>query len=152
MAFTIISHNFSSLSIGEVFNWLLANPMEFNPYALIVFIYKTVCMTAKTMHCAVRFRNTTVTHDDCYLVDCLWQARPEIPVCCRIAKICFRIPFYSAVQIRELQWIADKEYRCVVTYEVPVSFFRIKFYGKATNVAFCIGRTTLTSNGGETHE
>ena len=45
-----------------------------------------------------------------------------------------------------------KEYRCVVTYEVPVSFFRIKFYGKATNVAFCIGRTALTSNGGETHE
>ena len=152
MAFTVISHKLSRLSIGEVFNRLLANPVEFYPYAFIVFIDKTVCMATETMHCAIGFRNTTVTHYDCYLVNGFWQARPEVPVCCCIAKVCLRIAFYSAVQIRKLQWIADKEYWCVVTYEVPVTFFCIEFYSKTTNIALCISGTTFACNCGETYK
>ena len=109
-------------------------------------------MATETMHCAVGFRNTTVTHNDCYLVNSFWQASPEVPVCCRIAKVCLWIAFNSAIQIRELQWIADKEYRCVVTYKVPVTFFCIEFYSKPTNIALCISGTTFASNCGETYK
>ena len=73
VTFTVTSYHISRLSVGKIFQSVVGKPMEFNPYALIVFVNKTVCMTAKTMHCAVGFRNTTVTHDDCYLVDRLWQ-------------------------------------------------------------------------------
>ena len=152
MAFTVISHNFSRLSVGEVFDRLLANPVEFNPYAFIVFVNQTVCMATKTMHCTVGFRNTTITHYDGHLVNCFWQASPEVPVCCRIAKICLRIAFYSTVQVRELQWIADEEYWCIVTCKVPVTFFCVEFYSKTTDIAFRISRTTFACHCGETYE
>ena len=116
MTFTITSYHISHLSVGKIFNRLLANPVEFNPYALIVFVNKTVCMTAKTMHCTIGLRNASVTHYDCYLVNGFRQASPEIPVCCRIAKVCFRIAFYRTVQIRELRLSGTGAPKTVVSF------------------------------------
>jgi hypothetical protein len=53
-------------------------------------------------------------------------------------------------KIQELVRITHEEYRGIVAANVPVSFFSVKFDGKATYVAFSIRRIAFPGNSGET--
>ena len=100
-------------------------------------------MTAITVHMTVGSRNASVAHRNGNLMKCFGQQCPEIPVIAGTTHVGTRITLHRMVQIRKLQRIAQKEYRCIISYQIPVSLFSIKFNGKSANITFCIGGSAL---------
>ena len=85
-------------------------------------------------------------------MQCFGQQSPEIPITVRATHVCFRISFNGMVKVGKLQRIAQEEYRCIISYQIPVTFFCIKFHGKTTNITFCISSSAFTGYGREADE
>ena len=83
---------------------------------------------------------------------CLGQEGPEIPVVGCTAHAGAWVALDGVVEVGELQRVAEEEHGGVVTHEVPVALFGVELHGKATDIAFGIGRTALARHGGEAHE
>ena len=60
--------------------------------------------------------------------------------------------FLGVDEVREFEWVADKEDRGIIPYQIPISFLCIEFHGKTANVAFGIGRTPFTGYRRETQK
>src|SRR5690606_626458 len=101
--------------------------MEFYPVSDIVLIDKTIGMAAETVHVTISFGNSAVTHHYGYLVQSFWQQSPEIPVIIGTSQIGFGISLHSMVQIGKFHGIAEKENRCIISYQIPDAFICIKF-------------------------
>src|SRR5690606_8669962 len=100
--------------------------MKFHPVTNIIFVDEAVCMTAKPMHMPVAFRNAPVAHHNGNLMQCFRKQCPEIPVVVSTTHVGFRIALNSVVQVGELHGVAEEEYGCIVSYQIPVSFIGIK--------------------------
>ena len=66
-------------------------------------------------------------------------------------QMCYRISLLGVNKVWEKKWITNKKYGGIVSHEVPVSLFGVKFYGKSTRISGCVGRTRLSTNGTESH-
>ncbi|MNP01759.1 hypothetical protein D3C76_935860 [compost metagenome] len=78
--------------------------------------------------------------------------RPEVP-----HRLCtFEVALWQALlsvdKVRELEWVANEEYRRVVANNVPVAFFGIELQREATRITFGVCRTALTTDSGESQE
>ena len=47
------------------------------------------------------------------------------------------------VKVGEFQRITQEEYRRIVSYQIPVTFFCVKLHGKATDITFGISCSTF---------
>ncbi len=79
------------------------------------------------MHMAVAEWRSAIAHQKHYLVQAFWIKAPEIPHHGRAFCICSRISFLCMDKIAEFLWILYKEYWSIISYQVPVAIFRIKF-------------------------
>ena len=109
-------------------------------------------MRTETMHVAIAGGDTSVGHHNGHLVQGFGKHGPIIPIRLWRTKIGMRVTLYSMVQVRELQGIADEEYRCIVAHQIPIAFFGVEFYGKSSDVPFGIGGSPFSRYGGETDE
>ncbi len=75
------------------------------------------------------------------------QQSPEIPVVCRASHAGTRVALYGVVEIREFERVAQKEYRGVVTHEIPVTLIGVELYGKPTDITFGIGGSSFSGHG-----
>ena len=82
VAFAVVSDDFRSFFVGQVFNTLPAAEMEFHPKTLARFVPEAVSMRTEAVHMAVTGGNAAVAHDDGNLVQGFGQQRPEVPVVC----------------------------------------------------------------------
>ena len=75
---------------------------------------------------------------------------PEIPVVLGGTHACPWVTFYSPVQIREIMYITKEKCGRVISHQVPVSLFRIKFYSHTADITLRIRGPPLPGNRGET--
>ena len=123
----------------------------FNLKCPLVFrIDERESMASISMHVPVGRRNSPVAHGNRYLMKSFRKQSPEIPVIARTAHIGSRIALQGMIQIRKFQGIPQKEDRSIITDQIPVSFLRIEFNCKATDITFRICRTTFTGHCGKT--
>src|ERR1700735_3521776 len=104
------------------------------------------------MHVAKAARDAALTHHDGDLVEGLRQQGPEVPIVIGAAHAGTRITLDRVIETWKTQRVAKKEYRRIVTYDVPIAFLRVEFQGEAANVTLGIGRTALAGDSGETGE
>ena len=147
MTLAVLANDDLGFGVGEVLDALLRLEVELDPMALVFRVNEAEGVTAEAVHVPVGRRNAAVAHDDRDLVQGFWQRRPEIPVVLGAAHIGARIAFDRVVEIGELERVAQEKHRRVVAHKIPVAFFRIKLHGKPPDIAFGIGRTTLTGYG-----
>ena len=140
MALPVFCDQRPGLFVRQVFNPLLGNKMEFAPESLIVFIVKTKGMFSIEIHMTERRGNSAVRHHNSRLMERLRQQRPEIPVVLRRAHAGLRIALYRTVQIREIMDITEEEGWCIISDQIPVSFFCIKLDRHAADIALCVSR------------
>src|SRR5690606_5019749 len=100
--------------------------MKFYPMTYIFTVDKTIRMTSESVHVPVTFRNTTVTHNNCDLMQCFRQKRPEIPVIVSTSHIGSRIAFNCVIQVGKFHRVAEKENRCIISNQIPDSLIGIK--------------------------
>src|SRR5574344_507717 len=136
MAFSIFSNDFSSFFVSQILNTLLSHQMELHPKANSVFIDKAIGVRTKAMHVAIRSRNASIGHHHRNLMKSFGKHCPKVPIVLSRAHVGSRVSLYSMIQIGELERVANKEYRGIVSYQIPVAFIGIKLNGKATNVTF----------------
>ena len=55
-------------------------------------------------------------------------------------------------EVRELEWVSNKKYRCVIPHEIIIAFFGVKLDCKASRIPGGISRTLFAANGGKTSE
>ena len=48
-------------------------------------------------------------------------------------------------KIWKFNWISNKEYRCIISCHIPISFFCVEFNSKASWISFCISWAFLSS-------
>src|SRR5215468_5261064 len=101
MALPIIGHNRSSFFVREIFNTLLGAEVELHPRARVLRIDHREGVTSEAMHMPEGLWNAAVGHDDCDLMECLWQKRPEVPVILRAPKTGAGVALDSVVEVRE---------------------------------------------------
>src|SRR5258706_1782060 len=106
-------------------------------------------MAAKSVHMTEGARDSTIAHDNGYLVQSLGKVRPEVPVAVCAAHAGSRIALDSVAEVRELERIAKDKDGGVISNEVPVTFLGIELHCKAANVALGVGCTTLTGDSRE---
>ena len=152
MRLAVLGDDGLGLLVGEVLDALQGAQVELHPGALVVLIIEAVGVTAEAVHVAERQGYAARTHRDGDLVQCLGKEGPEVPVVRCAAHARAWVALDGVVEVGELQRVAQEEYGGVVAHEVPVALFGVELHGKATDVAFGIGSTTLASHGGEAHE
>ena len=151
VAFAVASDQFGGFGIGQVLNALLRDEVELDPEALVVRVEQAEGVAAKTVHVAVAARDTPVAHHDGDLVQRFGQQGPEVPVVLGAALVGARVALDGAVQVRELERVAQEEHRRVVAHQVPVAFFCVELHGKPTNVALGVGGPALAGHSGKAH-
>ena len=57
-----------------------------------------------------------------------------------------RVSLLGMNKIRKEQGISNEKYGCVVTNQIPIPFFRIKFYCKSSWVSCTVRRAGLSAN------
>ena len=61
-AFSVCGYSRCGLGIGLVFNALLGAEMKLDPETLLIGVNKAIGVGAKSMHVAIRGRNTAIAH------------------------------------------------------------------------------------------
>ena len=79
-------------------------------------------------------------------MQCLWTQRPEIPLSIGILAVRLGVALLGMHKIGELNRVANKKDRCIITYDVPVAFFGVEFNSKTSGIALGICRTLLTTD------
>src|SRR5690606_15782192 len=120
--------------------------MELYPMPYVVFTDEAVRVAAETVHMAVATGYAAVAHNDGYLVQCLGEQCPEVPVVVGTPKVGLRVAFNGVVQIGELHRVAEEKYRRIVANQIPYPFVGIEFQRKAPDIALGIRRTALARN------
>lgn len=148
----VLRDDFGRFFVCEVADSLLANPVELDPHALVLFIIEGEGVAAEPVHVAEAVRDTTVTHDDGNLVEGLRQAGPEVPHGGGAVQAGVWGSLDGVIEIRELDGLSQEEDRGVVAHEVPVTLLRVELDGKSADVPLGIRRAALSGYGGETHK
>src|SRR5687768_7478315 len=110
--------------------------MKLHPHALVVGIDQAEGMATESMHMTIRVGSTAIAHQEHYLVKAFRIMAPEIPLHGRAFTIGIWIALLCMDKIAEFLRVFYKEDRRIVTYQVPVAVFGIKFNSKSTRVSF----------------
>jgi hypothetical protein len=94
--------------------------------------------------------NSSVGHDDCDLMECLWKKRPEVPVILSAAQAGAGIALDGVVEVREAQRIAEEKDRSIVSDNVPISVLGIELESSPADIALRIGCPTFPRDSRET--
>ena len=138
--------------VGEVLNTLQGFKMEFHIYQFIFIVDHGEGMAAKSVHVAMAMWCAPVAHKYHYLVQAFGVQAPEVPHHGWAFTIGTRVSFLGMYKVAEFLWVLYKENRGIVSYQVPVTIFRIKFYCKPAWVSFCIRAAFFTAYGAETEQ
>src|SRR5258707_5881547 len=101
MALPILCHDRSSSFVREILNSLLCAEVELHPGALVLSIDHREGVTSEEMHIPEGLWNSAVRHDDCDLMECLWEKTPEVPVILSASKTGAGVAFDSVVEVGE---------------------------------------------------
>ena len=72
--------------------------------------------------------------------------------CGSLGEIAIGLSLGGVNQIGKFHRVLNEEHGHVVADDVPVALFRVKFHGKAADVARQVWRSFITGDGGESHE
>ena len=75
-----------------------------------------------------------------------WWQTPKIPLHSRITHSSLGMTFLRMDKILKFKRITDKKYGGIVAYQIPISFFCIKFTGKPAWITHSISRRLFTCN------
>src|SRR5660398_150911 len=103
-------------------------------------------MTTKTIHVPIGERCTTVTHQYQYLMQTFGIQTVKIPHHSKAFTIGHRVALLSMNEVRELFRIFDKENRCIIAHQIPVTIFSVEFQGKTTWVSFAVGSSFFATH------
>jgi hypothetical protein len=106
-------------------------------------------MGSISIHAAISIWSSTVRHENGNLVEGLWRVGPEIPCCLGTLNTGLRMSLLRVDEIRELNWVSDKEHWSIVSDDIIVSFFSIEFHGKTSWISLTIICAALSGDGGE---
>lgn len=140
------------LSVRQVADALLANPVELDPHPLVGGIEHGEGVAAEAVHVAVAIRDAAVAHHDGDLVEGFRQAGPEIPVGGGVGESGAGVAFDGVVQIRELERVAQKKDGGVVANQIPVAFLGIELDGKSAYIPLRIGGAAFARHRGKAHK
>ncbi len=118
--------------------------------AFALGVDEAVGVAAEAVHVAQAFRNPPVAHQDHHLVERFRTQRPEIPTGRIAAHVVFRVALLGVDEVRELERVADKEHRGVVSHQVPVAFVGVKLQGEPPYVALRVGGPPFAGHGRKT--
>src|SRR5688500_14643674 len=112
--------------------------MEFYKRGFTILINKTKCMNPKSFHHPEASRDCTVAHYPHDHMRGFGHQRNEIPEsivsgCC-LRHFIMRFWFHGMNEIGKLNSILDKKYRHIVSDQIKISFFSIKFYSKPPDI------------------
>uniref|UniRef100_A0A0L0NTX7 Peroxisomal catalase n=1 Tax=Candidozyma auris TaxID=498019 RepID=A0A0L0NTX7_CANAR len=111
-----------------------------------------VSVAGVTVHLSVRGRGTTVGEQDDNLVDRLWVVTQVVPEHVGVLQVGLWVSLLGVDKVREFGWVSDEENRGVVVHPVQVTFLGVELGGEASWVSGGVGRTRLTTDGGESSE
>jgi len=97
-------------------------------------------------------RRATVGKEDSDLMERLGAQRPKVPHAHGGGKVGPRVLLLCVYKVAKLEWVAHKKDGSIVTNDVPVSFFGIKFKGEASWVSDRVGTSLLSADGREPRE
>ena len=139
VAFSVFGNQCLRLRIGQILNSLLCLEMELTPYPFIFLVIESKGMLSEKVHIAECCRNSPVGHNNSGLMERFRQKSPEIPVILCGTHSCPGIAFYGPVQIREIMYIPQEKCRGIISHQVPIAFFGIKFNRNSSDITLGIG-------------
>jgi hypothetical protein len=77
---------------------------------------------------------------------------PEVPSRVGVLEVGLRVSLLAVDEIREFDWVLDKEDWSVVANHVVVAFFSVEFNGESSRISLGIGSTLLACDGGESEK
>ncbi len=152
VALPVLADDHLSLLVSEVLDPLLGLEMELDPEAPVLGVEEAEGVAAEAVHVAEGSGDPPVAHDDGDLVERLRQRTPEIPVVLRAPHVRAGVPFHGVVEVRELERVAKKEDRRIVSHQIPVSLLGVELHRKAPDVPLGVGGAALAGDGGEAKE
>ena len=111
-----------------------------------LFINPLVSVRTETIHVSESIRCTTIREKNGNLVKSLWTKAPEIPGHIRIFAVGLWVSLLAVNEIRELDWVLDKEDGGVVSNQVVITFFSVKLDCESSWISICVSRTFFSSN------
>src|SRR5690606_2261851 len=97
-------------------------------------VIQFVSVYPETVLFAVAGWNTLLAVNISQHVGCPWLARQEVKHAVSILNIRYWTWLHRMNEVREFDRITDKEYRCLVTDQVPVPFLGIELQCKTVRV------------------
>ena len=101
MGFPIICHKRGSSFVGEIVNPLLCAEVELHPSTFVLGIDHREGVTSEEMHMPEGLWDSSVGHDDCDLMECLWKKSPEIPIILSTPQTGAGVALDSVVEVGE---------------------------------------------------
>lgn len=143
---------FGSLFVGQALVALVRDHVHLDVMPVAVLCRPLVSVAGVTVHLSVRGRGTTVGEQDDNLVDRLWVVTQVVPEHVGVLQVGLWVSLLGVDKVREFGWVSDEENRGVVVHPVQVTFLGVELGGEASWVSGGVGRTRLTTDGGESSE
>ena len=113
------------------------------------FVDELESVPAVAVHVPVAVGDTTVTHEDEDLVHGLGVLGEVVPEHGRVigaAQVGGGMPLLGVDEVRELGWVAQEKYGCVVGDHVPIALFRAELDAKASRIASTVVGTGFATD------
>src|SRR5690606_38739644 len=121
---------FSRFFHVQAFQALFRAEVEFHVLVFAFVVIQFVSVNTKTVLFTIASWNTLLAIHISQHVGCPWLARQEVKHTVSILDIRYWAWLHGMNEVRELDCITDKEYRCLVTDQVPVTFLSVEFQCK----------------------
>ncbi len=148
--FAIFGYDSFGLFAREVAYALHGAEVKLDPMTLVLAVDEAVGMASETVHVTYAVGYSAIAHKDHHLMERLGIEGQEVPTGLVIAHVILGVALLGMYEVGEFDRIAYKEYRCVVTYQIPVAFVGIELERESAYVTFGIGRTAFTCHCRET--
>src|SRR5258706_4716481 len=104
-------------------------------------------MTSISIHKSITNRCAAIAHQNHYLMQTLRIQTPVVPHHRWAFTIGIRIAFLCMDEVSKFLRVFDEENRCIVSYQVPVAVFCVKFYCKSARISLGVSTSFLATNG-----
>lgn len=149
----LVSHTHLSRLLGsEILDSLVGLEVILNPEGFSSGIDPLKGVRSISIHVAITIGSSTVRHENGNLMKSLRGVGPEVPGHLGALDTSLRVSLLGVDEIRELDWVLDEENWSVVSYDVVVSFFGVKFDSETSWIPIAIVCTTFSSDSGEAQE
>mmetsp|Transcript_137763 Transcript_137763/g.194883 ORF Transcript_137763/g.194883 Transcript_137763/m.194883 type:complete len:292 (-) Transcript_137763:39-914(-) len=137
---------------GQVLDAGVGLEVEFDKELVTLVIDPLESVRAVAVHVSVAIRGTSVREEDGDLMSRFGGKRQEVPEHVGILQVGLGVSLLGVDEIGELLGVSDEEDGGVVAGHIPVAFLSVELDGETSGISLSIGRTLLTTDGGESGE